>query len=254
MVDHKQISFVPAEIIPPVDRADPGFTLRRTTIGADPVRTLIVLDHELIGDIAIGAARAMAAEGRLAGTRILSIGFDRPDLAKLSIARAASFTFERGRLDVAGWTDTGHAPKLIDFLSRTVLPMCVSDRERPSLLGYSLSGAFALQAPGHLQGAFDAVCAISPSIWAEPAAHAAIVAAAQADPKLRVYLRAGGLERDADLTGLPKHLFELVQDTDQALQGVAPGRVFTAIHEEETHFSIPFAAMCGLLTALARSG
>jgi predicted alpha/beta superfamily hydrolase len=247
VLDHRSIGFHSTEKTTEARAERNALTTRRVLIGDRPEHTLIVLDDELIGDLCVASARAMAAQGSIPSIEIVGVGMGEADLAELSIFRAANYTFEQGRLDGLGWSDTGHADEFRDFLARTVLPECTLPKAHRTIVGYSLSGSFALQAAQGIGDQIGAIAAISPSIWAEPATNKAALAAYRADPELRVFLMAGALENDAALTGLSKHMWEIVRDLGKDLAAVDDSRVWTQVYDGETHFSIPFRCVCDLL-------
>ena len=247
VLDHSKIEFrsVPKTFVERKDRN--ALTIRRIVLGDEPEHTLIILDDELIGDLCVASARALAAQGSIPSIEIIAVGMGEADLAQLSVNRAANYTFESGRLDVLGWPDTGHAGALQEFLSRSILPSCSSPKANRTIIGYSLSASFALQAAQEIAHEIGAIGAISPSVWAEPATIDAALTAFRDNTDLRAFLCAGGAEEDAGLTQLPRHMWEIVRDLGADLAAVDESRVWTHIYEGETHFSAPYRCVCDLL-------
>ena len=247
VLDHNRIEFrtVRKTIVERHERN--ALTIRRVVIGDEPEHTLIILDDELIGDLCVASARAMAAQGSIPSVEIIAVGMGEADLAQLSVNRAANYTFERGQLDVLGWPDTGHAGAIQEFLSTTILPSCSSPKANRTIIGYSLSASFTLQAARGIAQQIGGIGAISPSIWAEPATTDAALSAFRENTDLRAFLCAGGAEEDAGLTELPKHMWEIVRDLGADLASVDESRVWTHIYEGETHFGVPYRCVCDLL-------
>lgn len=115
-----------------------------------------------------------------------------------------------------------------------------------------MSGSFALQAVGKSPEKFSGVAAISPSLWAEPAAEISVQNALSANAEFFCHLSAGTAEVDRHLTGRGAHMFELVASLGKNLEDEFGERVSTRLFEGETHFGIPFAAICGALRILCR--
>ncbi|MGI9360215.1 MAG: alpha/beta hydrolase-fold protein [Parasphingorhabdus sp.] len=213
----------------------------------EPTACLIVLDDELIGELTIAAARALVISGEIAPLKIFTVSFCTDDLSVLMNLRAKFFTFEQGCLDSIGLCETGRADELLKFIDEQALSRCETI---PSLLGYSLSGSFALQAVARNIKKFGNVAAISPSLWAEPRAETAAETALEVNQEMFCHLAAGTGETDKDQTGQQLHMFQKIEALGSRLGSRFSGRVSTKLYDGETHFGTPFAAICDSLRAI----
>lgn len=223
------------------------FGLAEVGIGLDPKACLLVLDDELIGELTIAGARALVISEEIAPLKIFTVGFCTEELSVLMGLRAKFLTFEQGCLNSLGLRETGRADELVKFIDEQALPRCETI---PSLLGYSLSGSFALQAIAQGPTKFSNVAAISPSLWAEPRAETAAETALEINQEMLCHLAAGTGETDKAQTGQQLHMFEMVEALGSRLGSRFAGRVSTKLHEGETHFGTPFAAICDSLRAI----
>lgn len=224
-----------------------SFNLKQIDIGDDPRAAVIVLDDELIGDLSIAAARALVIAGEIAPLKILTVGFGAEEINLLMSLRAKYFTFNKGCLNSIGLLNTGDGREMQGFLDEYVLPQF---DVVPSLLGYSLSGTFALQAVAQRAGRYRNVVAISPSLWAEPLAEIAVERALQMNSGMLCHLAAGTNEEDKAQTGEQLHMFEKVEELGSRLKDLYADRVSMKLYEGETHFGAPFAAICDSLRAV----
>lgn len=232
---------------------DPAeFHFRIETIGYGSQNTLIVLDDELIGNLAIAAAKALVMGGEVAPLTMIVIGFGNPDTPALMAARGRYLTFEEGCLDLLGMEETGQAGKLLDYLDGEVIPLTSGMPGKPSLLGYSLSASFALHAAFSHGLGVGKVGAISPSLWAEPISGSLIEQTLERETNFVLCLAAGRNETDRAQTGHDQHMFEKVASLGEQLSGSFPARASWKVYEDETHWSAPFASISEMLRRLAK--
>lgn len=231
-----------------------GYIIRRWVPCADVSQAMVVLDHELIGEALIGAARAMLVGGEIVPTAIYTVGFDTDQFGKLYRKRAEHLTMAPVDLGMLGIEKTGSGPKLLSFLQKRVLPTIALElphlKARPALAGFSLSGLFALQAATQFPHLFGDISAFSPSLFLDSEVQAKLATLLSQDQSRRLFLAAGRLEEDRAQTGLKQHMYELVTEMGASLQTDYGDRVVTRILESETHFSLPFSIMPPMLRHL----
>ena len=230
------------------------FNVRRWIPFDNVSNAIVVLDHELIGEATISAAKAMLVGGEIAPIAIYSVGFDAERFGDLYRKRANYLTMEAVDLEALGLEKTGSGPKLLSFLEKRVLPTIASElphlKVRPALAGYSLGGLFALKAAVQYPHLFGDISAFSPSLFLDSEAQAGLAALLSLDQTRRLFLAAGKLEEDRDQTGLKQHMFELVAEMGASLENDYGDRVVTRIIESETHFSLPFSTVPAMLRHL----
>lgn len=149
------------------------------------------------------------------------------------------------RPEDAGSGDTGGATAFLSFLLDQVLPTASDaakiDRDRVSLFGHSLAGYFILDALSRQPDAFHAWCAISPSIWWDPARlHAAL--ARMGPISSRVFLGVGRREQisgQSEGRRAQRRMVDAVQEIGEALRSHAPAdRVELCVFADEDHASV----------------
>ncbi len=231
---------------------DPAvFHYRIEKIGNDPQNTLIVLDDELIGNLAIAAAKALVLGGEIAPLTIIAIGFGDPDTPALMKARGRYLTFGERCLDLLGMDGTGQGRELLDYLEEGIIPLTSGQPGKPSLLGYSLSASFALHATFSHGLEVGKIGAISPSLWAEPISESVIEQTLERETSFVLRLAAGLKETDRAQTGHDQHMFEKVEALSKKLATSFPSSVSWKVYEGETHWSIPFASIADMLRRLS---
>ena len=230
------------------------FTVHRWIPCDNVSQAMVVLDHELIGDVVIGAAQAMLVGGEIAPLAIYSVGFDTVFFGDLYRKRAEHLTMDTVDLKALGIEKTGSGPKLLSFLEKRLLPMIARELPHldvpPALAGFSLSGLFALQAATNFPHLFGDISAFSPSLFLDREVQAGLATLLSQDPSRRLYLAAGKLEEDRAQTGLDHHMHELVAELGARLQADYGDRVIARILESETHFSVPFSTVPAMLRHL----
>lgn len=169
----------------------PRFSLRRYRPVARPRRTLIVFDDELIGDAAIAACRLRTIDGSLADTELLLVGFGENRFAELHQRRGAGLTFFAHDLSIVGIEQTGTGRELAEFIRDEVQSLCAGEI---GLLGYSLSGLFAIDLAREMAGSCSYLALLSPSLWLDVAVQDRLLDHMGKCHQLRVFLRVGGKE------------------------------------------------------------
>ena len=228
--DPGQVALRPIKL----ETADATFTVRRFRPTPQPSRTLIILDDELIGDAMIAAARLRAIDGSLPDTELLLVGFGDTEYGSLHQRRGASFTFAPCDLSLVGIETTGSASELSGFLREQVLPQCQSDI---GLVGYSLSGLFAIDAIGALDGRCSYLAALSPSLWLDQTAEDRLAKKMAEDGNLRVFLGVGESEDDP-IPGDDLSMQARVSRTGEELRRRFGERALIQIYARADHISV----------------
>ena len=222
------------------------FTVRHYTPHEETDRTILVLDDDLIGDAAISACRARSIDGTIKGARLVLVGFETDEFATLHQLRGEYFTHEQRDLGFAGMDKTGHGQTLQSFITDECLPPLGG---RVSLLGYSLSGAFAIDLFAG-SDAFEAVGLISPTLWLDPGLEDRLDSATIQRDRCSVALAVG--EREAEhAPGDSKSMFERVVGLSEKLAPVIGDRFYYASGSHDDHTSVFTSTMDRMLTALA---
>ena len=222
------------------------FTVRDYAPHAETDRTILVLDDDLIGDAAISACRARSIDGTIENTKLVLVGFDTDAFATLHQLRGEYLTHEERDLGFVGMEKTGHGQTLQSFLMGECLP---SLDGRVSLLGYSLSGAFAINLFAG-SDAFEALGLVSPSLWLNPSLEDRLCSAATRLDRCSVALAVGECETE-DAPGGGKSMFERVDELSEKLAPVMGDRFYYASGSHDDHTSVITSTMDRMITALA---
>lgn len=203
---------------------------------------IVVLDDELIGDIVIGAARMAALAGLLPPVAIISVGFGAQRFDQLHKARGRYFTFNEIDLSVVGLFETGDAETLRCFLDQylpTVLAsLNIDPGTLPGLMGYSLSGYFALDMKMRYPDLFGALATFSPSLWVnmdETVNHAETYSIGHGGD---FYLATGSLENVSDGTDDPAKMKQNARRIADLLGGGKNSRVHCEEIEGADHTTV----------------
>tara|TARA_R110002110_G_scaffold59928_15_gene169214 strand:- start:2150 stop:2941 length:792 start_codon:yes stop_codon:yes gene_type:complete len=253
----KNIEYMPlfaTSEVPPGGGQSDLFDLRRWIPSDNVSKAMVILDHELIGDTVIGAARAMLVGGEIAPVAIYSVGFRADRFGELYRKRADYLTMETADLAALGIEKTGGGPDLLAFLTNRVVPAIASDlphlHDRPALAGFSLGGLFALRAAMQCPRLFGDVSAFSPSLFLAGDIKDALADLLSQDPSRRLFLAAGTLEDDRAQTGLQQPMYQMVARLGASLEADFGQRIVTSIVDGETHFSVPFSIVPAMLRHL----
>ncbi len=240
-------------LLPPTEisfRSHPGklnYSVRRWLPSADVSHVIISLDDELIGDTMMGALKALTVGREIEPVAIYSVGFAAQKFGQLHLERGRRYTLaETDKLARVGLPATGEGHHLAAWLESDLLPIINKElpnkKTAPALAGYSLSGLFALQCAILHPGSYSKVAAISPSLFLAAELSEALRSALEKGSLRSIYLAAGGLEKDRELTGLSQNLFQLVENLGTQLCEVNSNSIRTDILAGHTHFSTPSAA------------
>lgn len=210
-------------------------------------RAIIVMDDDLIGDIAIAAARSLAIGGEISPPAIMCIGFGSKDFAALHRRRGTYLTPRPIDLSSIGMDRTGHAGELRDYITRVALPALHDAMGgvpgNLTMLGYSLSGSLALEMACEGRLPLAGIAAISPSLWVDPDLSQRFAHYAGRVTDLTVYLCAGATETTIVRNVQTRSLLDEVRDLGEALSRNFPERCAFEKLLGDTHYSAPFAAM-----------
>lgn len=175
----------------PTNRTAMGpFTFRRYAPQRKVERSLIVLDDELIGDAAISATRARTIDGTINGFELILVGFGVDRFGSLHRARGRYLTHDEHDLTIVGMPETGEGEFFQQFIVDNILPLTQAPI---GLLGYSLSGAFAIELFAQFE-MIDRVGLISPSLWIDDGLAGKLSFSADRRRGSGIFLTVGGHE------------------------------------------------------------
>ena len=222
------------------------FTVRYYAPHAETDRTILVLDDDLIGDAAISACRARSIDGTIKGVKLALIGFNADAFATLHQLRGEYLTHQERDLGFVGMEKTGRGQTLQSFIMDEFLPDL---GERVSLLGYSLSGAFAINLFAG-PDAFEALGLVSPTLWLNPSLEDRLCSAATRLDRCSVALAVGECETE-DAPGGGKSMFERLDELSEKLAPVMGDRFQYTLGSHDDHTSVITSTMDRVVTALA---
>ncbi len=223
------------------------FTVRTYKPFSGPGRTILILDDDLIGDAAIAAARARAIDGTIRDVEFLLVGFDHETFGALHHARGRFFTHQPYDLSAAGMAVTGEAERLERFVTGGEH---FEFSENSSILGYSLSGAFALDIFSR-HPVFHQLGLISPSLWLDEALEERLATALATAQDRRLFLSVGTRETETPPND-PKSMIERVGAAGSRFQSSFSDRVDYAALETHDHCGVITAAMDRAIVFLGR--
>lgn len=207
----------------------------------------MLLDEELIGDAGRLAASALVHSGEIDGVTILAIGLGGGTTEQLTCKRARHLTFAPDALAKVGIPFGGEAEKLLALIDSEL-----SGETCAGAIGFSLSGSFLMQAASRIGSFPNHLVALSPSLWAEPAAEDAARQWLSRSDANRLKLVVGGEEKDRELTGDTLHMHERVERLGARLEQRFGSRSRLSVLPEETHYTTPIAAMPAALRWILR--